>query len=108
MLLPTKAVVAALIVASLAPLPCDAQDAVADFYKGRQISIMVGFSPGGSSSLYAQALARHMGRYLPGNPSFIVQLIEVQLVDGERIQKLVDTIYASPADVIARAKAVAE
>ena len=61
MLLPTKAVVAALIVASLAPLPCDAQDAVADFYKGRQISIMVGFSPGGSSSLYAQALARHMG-----------------------------------------------
>ena len=29
--------------------------------------------PGGSSSLYAQALARHMGRYLPGRPNFIVQ-----------------------------------
>jgi tripartite-type tricarboxylate transporter receptor subunit TctC len=50
-----------------------AQDAVADFYKGKQVSIMVGFTPGGSSSLYAQALARHMGRYLPGSPSFIVQ-----------------------------------
>ena len=53
--------------------PGAAQDAVADFYKGKQISIMVGFTPGGSSSLYAQALGRHMGRYLPGSPSFIVQ-----------------------------------
>jgi tripartite-type tricarboxylate transporter receptor subunit TctC len=50
-----------------------AQDAVADFYRGKQVSVMIGFSPGGSSSLYAQALARHMGRYLPGNPNFIVQ-----------------------------------
>ena len=35
--------------------PCAAQD-VADFYKGKQISIIVGFTPGGSSSLYAQAI----------------------------------------------------
>ena len=56
-----------------ASLPCAAQDAAAEFYKGRQISIVVGFTPGGSSSLYAQALARHMGRHLPGGPSFIVQ-----------------------------------
>jgi len=50
-----------------------AQDAVADFYRGRQVSVLVGSSPGGSASLYAQALARHMGRYLPGSPSLIVQ-----------------------------------
>jgi len=50
-----------------------AQDALADFYKGRQIKISVGFSAGGSSSLYAQSLARHMGKYLPGNPSLVVQ-----------------------------------
>jgi tripartite-type tricarboxylate transporter receptor subunit TctC len=55
------------------PTPAVAQDAVADFYRGKQVSILVGFTPGGSSSLYAQALARHMGRYLPGSPSFIVQ-----------------------------------
>jgi tripartite-type tricarboxylate transporter receptor subunit TctC len=56
------------------PVPQSAaQDAVADFYKGKQITIMVGFGPGGSAGLYAQALARHMGRYLPGNPNFIVQ-----------------------------------
>ncbi len=50
-----------------------AQDVVADFYRGKQVTIMVGFTAGGSSSLYAQALARHMGRYLPGSPNFIVQ-----------------------------------
>ena len=50
-----------------------AQDPVAEFYKGKQIKIAVGFSPGGSSSLYAQTLTRPMGRYLPGNPTFIVQ-----------------------------------
>src|SRR5262245_20156964 len=71
MSLTRAAVIAA--VAGLAPLPCAAQDAVADFYKGKQVTILVGFSPGGSSSLYAQALARHMGRYLPGAPNFIVQ-----------------------------------
>jgi tripartite-type tricarboxylate transporter receptor subunit TctC len=54
-------------------LPVAAQDAVAEFYKGKLVSILIGFSPGGSSSLYAQALARHMGRYLPGGPNFIVQ-----------------------------------
>jgi len=50
-----------------------AQDAVADFYRGRQVSVLVGSSPGGSASLYAQALARHMIRYLPGAPAFVVQ-----------------------------------
>ncbi len=50
-----------------------AQSDVADFYRGKQISILVGFSPGGSSSLYAQALSREMGKHLPGNPTIIVQ-----------------------------------
>ena len=71
MRLARAAVIAAM--AGLAPLPCAAQDVVADFYRGKQVTIMVGFSPGGSSSLYAQALARHMGRYLLGSPNFIVQ-----------------------------------
>ena len=50
-----------------------AQDATADFYRGKQVKIVVGFTAGGSSSLYAQALARHMGKYIPGNPTLIVQ-----------------------------------
>jgi tripartite-type tricarboxylate transporter receptor subunit TctC len=53
--------------------PAAAQDPIADFYRGKQVTIMVGFGPGGSAGFYAQALARHMGRHLPGSPSFIVQ-----------------------------------
>jgi tripartite-type tricarboxylate transporter receptor subunit TctC len=56
-----------------APLQVAAQDAVAEFYRGKQVSILVGFSAGGSSSLYAQAISRVMGRHLPGNPAMIVQ-----------------------------------
>jgi tripartite-type tricarboxylate transporter receptor subunit TctC len=68
-----QALVAAAIVLMASSQEGAAQDAIADFYKGKQITIIVGFTPGGSSSLYAQAVARHMGRYLPGSPSFIVQ-----------------------------------
>src|SRR5579871_3280608 len=50
-----------------------AQDAVADFYRGKQVTIVVGYGPGGSASFYAQALSHQIGRYLPGNPSVVVQ-----------------------------------
>jgi tripartite-type tricarboxylate transporter receptor subunit TctC len=63
----------ACIVALGLPLPVDAQDAVAEFYKGKQVAITVGFGSGGSASLYSQVLARHMGRHMPGNPNFFVQ-----------------------------------
>jgi tripartite-type tricarboxylate transporter receptor subunit TctC len=52
-----------------------AADAVADFYKGKTVTIIVGYSAGGGYDIYARALARHMGRHLPGNPNFIVQNI---------------------------------
>jgi len=68
-----QTLMASAFVAVALVFPALAQDAVADFYKGKQVTIMVGFTPGGSSSLYAQALGRHMGRYLPGSPNFIVQ-----------------------------------
>src|SRR5712671_1370282 len=48
-------------------------DAVADFYRGRSIAVIVGYSAGGGYDLYARALARHMGKFIPGNPSFIPQ-----------------------------------
>src|SRR5258705_11463902 len=44
-----------------------------DFYKGRTLSIVVGFSAGGGYDLYARTLARHIGRHIPGNPNVLVQ-----------------------------------
>jgi len=44
-----------------------------DFYKDKTLTIVVGYSPGGSFDLYARVLARYIGRYLPGNPARIVE-----------------------------------
>ena len=44
-----------------------------EFFKGKTIRIIVGYSPGGGYDTYARAAARHMGKYIPGNPTFIVQ-----------------------------------
>ena len=56
----------------LAPMAC-AQEGAADFYRGKQITIFVGFAPGGGYDLYARLLAQHMGKYIPGNPSLVVK-----------------------------------
>jgi tripartite-type tricarboxylate transporter receptor subunit TctC len=47
--------------------------AAQDFYRGKTLTILVGFSPGGGFDLNARVLARHIGRHIPGNPSVIVQ-----------------------------------
>jgi tripartite-type tricarboxylate transporter receptor subunit TctC len=48
-------------------------DAVAEFYAGKTIKVLVGFGSGGGYDLYARTLARYMGRHIPGNPAFVVQ-----------------------------------
>jgi tripartite-type tricarboxylate transporter receptor subunit TctC len=45
----------------------------APFYKDKTIRIIVGFTSGGIYDQYARLLARHMGKYIPGNPTIIVQ-----------------------------------
>ncbi len=48
-------------------------DAIADFYKGRTVTVVVSSSAAGGYDTLARAVARHMGRHLPGNPVFIVR-----------------------------------
>ena len=55
-----------------ASLPA-AADPVADFYKNKTVSIVVGHQVGTGFDTYARVLARHIGRYIPGNPNIIVQ-----------------------------------
>jgi tripartite-type tricarboxylate transporter receptor subunit TctC len=43
------------------------------FFKGKTIRIVVGFSAGGGYDLYARAIARHMSRHIPGNPTIVVE-----------------------------------
>jgi len=46
---------------------------VADFYKGKTITIVVGSDVGGGYDLTARTLAHHLARHIPGQPSIIVQ-----------------------------------
>lgn len=48
-------------------------DAVADYYKGRNITILVGFGVGGGVDTFGRLLARSLGKYMPGSPNVVVQ-----------------------------------
>ena len=48
-----------------------AQDAIAQFYTGRTLTVLIGAPPGGGYDLYGRLLAKYMPRYIPGTPSVI-------------------------------------
>ena len=48
-------------------------DAISDFYKGKTIAMIVGYSPGGTDDVWARLMARHLGGHIPGSPNFVVQ-----------------------------------
>ncbi|MDX1484853.1 MAG: hypothetical protein R3229_10250, partial [Alphaproteobacteria bacterium] len=48
-------------------------DAIAKFYKGKRMQMLVGSSPGGGYDTYARLVTRHISRHLPGSPSWIVK-----------------------------------
>ena len=50
-------------------------DAVADFFKGKTIQVIVNAGEGGVNGLYARTVAEHLGRHIPGSPSLIVQFV---------------------------------
>ena len=60
--------VAIMIASSFAP-PLFAQDA----FKDKTLTFIVGYSPGGTYDQYTRLLARHISKYLPGNPARIVE-----------------------------------
>src|SRR6266508_3083275 len=64
-------IVAGLLVAG--GKPAAPADDIADFYKGKTVTMVVGTPAGGGYDIYARLLARHLGKYIPGNPSIVVQ-----------------------------------
>jgi tripartite-type tricarboxylate transporter receptor subunit TctC len=51
-----------------------ANTALADeFYKGKSIQLIVGYPPGGGYDTYTRAIARHLAKHIPGNPTVIVK-----------------------------------
>ncbi|MDF2120145.1 tripartite tricarboxylate transporter substrate-binding protein [Roseiarcaceae bacterium H3SJ34-1] len=60
-----------LIAALAASATARAQNAVADFYHGKQINLVIASSAGGGYDLYGRLVARYIGKYIPGNPNVI-------------------------------------
>jgi tripartite-type tricarboxylate transporter receptor subunit TctC len=48
----------------------------ADFYKGKTVDILIGYSVGGGYDVYARMIARHLGKHIPGNPNVVPKNME--------------------------------
>ena len=64
-----------ILAAALAPLPAQADDA-ADFYRGKTVRVVIGTGVGGTYGVYGQLVARHFGRFIPGNPAVVMQSMQ--------------------------------
>jgi tripartite-type tricarboxylate transporter receptor subunit TctC len=64
--------VAALVLSAAWGMPARGEP-VAEFYRDKQVNLIVGHGPGGGHDNYARLLAPCLGRYLPGSPSVVVQ-----------------------------------
>ena len=64
--------VMALMILSLFSFRQESQ-AAAPYYEGKTINLIVGFAPGGGYDLFARPLARLLPKYIPGNPTIVVQ-----------------------------------
>ena len=71
-----------------------AADPVADFYRGKTITLNIGFSAGGGFDLYARTVARFMGRYIPGRP----QIVPEQMPGGGSFRAAQYMAFAAPQD----------
>jgi tripartite-type tricarboxylate transporter receptor subunit TctC len=65
--------VASAVIALCAMTQAASADEVADFYKGKNVTIVVGHQVGTGFDIYARALARHLSRHIPGQPNIVVQ-----------------------------------
>jgi tripartite-type tricarboxylate transporter receptor subunit TctC len=81
-------------VAAPASKPSFDEAAVADFYRGKTLTFIVGYGPGGGFDLYARLIARHIGRYIPGNPNVIVQ----NMPGGGSLTSINHTYNVAPKD----------
>ena len=50
-----------------------AAEPAADFYKGKTVNLVIGYPPGSGYDVHARALAHHIGRHIPGQPTIVPQ-----------------------------------
>jgi tripartite-type tricarboxylate transporter receptor subunit TctC len=73
---PKPAAGALVVLAMIAAAPAAHAQTPAEFYKGKQVSLYIGFSAGGTYDLYGRIVARHIGKHIPGNPTVVPRNME--------------------------------
>jgi tripartite-type tricarboxylate transporter receptor subunit TctC len=100
----------ALAAAVVLSAPAAAQtDPIAEFYKGRQINLVIAHEVATGYDVYARLLAQHMGKHIPGNPRFVPQnmlgasginganlLFNISAKDGSAIGTFAHTVPLDP------------
>ena len=79
------------LIALIAATPINAQTP-AEFYRGKSVDLYIGTSVGGGYDAYARMLARHLSRYMPGNPTIVPKNME-----GGGGMRLANFIYNAAA-----------
>jgi tripartite-type tricarboxylate transporter receptor subunit TctC len=64
------------VVALALGLTASRRSRAADIYRGKTLTMIVGFAPGGGVDSQARTIARHLVRFIPGQPAMIVQNME--------------------------------
>lgn len=91
---PSPAATGTAAASAAATATADPNAAVAAFYQGKTVKIIVGYTAGGGYDTYARTLAAHIGKNIPGNPTVIVENM-----DGAGSIKALNYIYsAAPKD----------
>jgi tripartite-type tricarboxylate transporter receptor subunit TctC len=62
-------IVSCLLPALVLTAECARAQAVEEFYRGKTISMVIGYPAGGANDRYARTMARHIGKYIPGQPA---------------------------------------
>lgn len=65
--------IAALALGCLVAMPSVRAQSAAEFFKGKQIKLVIGYPAGSGYDVHARLLGRHMGRHIPGDPTIIAQ-----------------------------------
>ena len=68
-----KSLAFVLACSTLSPFNPACADSAADFFKGKQVTMTIGYGPGGGYDVYSRLLARHLGPKIPGQPGIVVQ-----------------------------------
>jgi tripartite-type tricarboxylate transporter receptor subunit TctC len=77
---------------AMAPVSIGYAQSPAEFYKGKNVELYIGYSVGGGYDLYARMISRHLGRHIPGNPTVVPRNME-----GAGSLRLANWLYGAAA-----------